>query len=63
MPSTKSRDELLDLMRRMSIVQLGIAGVTRHKIRAIVGCDMNLVTEVMKHLDPKTARKIQKEGG
>jgi hypothetical protein len=39
-----------DLLRDLLIVQLGIAGLTGHQIREIVGVDMNRVTRILKHL-------------
>jgi len=50
-PPDRSAELLTDLM----IVQLGLARVPQHSIRAIVGCDMNRVTRIVKHLKTKTA--------
>lgn len=48
-----------DLLRDMLIVQLGLAGLTQHQIREIVGVDMNRVNRIVKHLkqDKKINRK------
>ena len=54
MPSNEKSDEFIDLMRRSLIVQLGLAGVSQKKIRAIVRCDMKLVSEVIKNLSTKS---------
>jgi hypothetical protein len=51
---TKSRkkksEPVEDLLRDILIVQLGLAGLTGHQIREIVGVDMNRVTRILKHL-------------
>lgn len=39
-----------DLLRDILIVQLGLAGLTQHQIREIVGVDMNRVNRIVKHL-------------
>ena len=49
--------EVAELLRKMLIVQLGLAGVRRQHIRTIVGCDMNLVTQVLKLVDRNTGKK------
>ena len=61
MPDETIHEEQLKLMRKSLIVQLGMLGVTQKKIRAIVECDMSLVSEVMKVLEPK--KIIEKRGG
>ena len=47
------RDENTELLRKLLIVQLGLAGVPQQDIRAIVGGDILRVNEVMKHMKPK----------
>jgi len=39
-----------DFLRDILIAQLGLAGLTQHQIRKIVGCDMKQVTRIMKYL-------------
>ena len=39
-----------ELLKTLLIIQLGLAGVSHQSIRAIVGCNMNRVTAVMKHV-------------
>ena len=39
-----------DILRDMLIVQLALAGLTRHQIRETVGVDMNRVTRLVKHI-------------
>lgn len=38
-----------DILRDILIVQLGIARLTQHQIREIVGVDINRVNRIMKH--------------
>jgi transposase-like protein len=38
-----------DLLRDLLIVQLGLAGLTQHEIREIVGVDINRVNRIVKH--------------
>lgn len=44
----KTRDEMIELLRAMLIVQLGLADVYRTDIRKIAGCDMNRVNAILK---------------
>jgi hypothetical protein len=39
-----------EVLRDMLIVQLALAGLTRHQIRETVGVDMNRVTRLVKHI-------------
>jgi hypothetical protein len=43
-------DELVDLLKRMWITQLGLAGVPQQSIRKIVGGDITRVTALVRHL-------------
>ncbi len=54
MATKEHSDEHTELLKTSLIAQLGLAGVPQRSIRAIVGCDMNRVTAVMKHLVPKS---------
>ena len=49
----ESTDELIELTRTLLITQLGLAGIPQRSIRAIAKCDMNRVSEVMKHVSSK----------
>lgn len=42
--------EVVTLLEKQLIVQLGLAGVPQRTIREIVACDLNRVTRIMKHL-------------
>lgn len=44
-----------DLLRDLLIVQLGLAGLTQHQIREIVGVDIHRVNRIVKHF-----KKIRK---
>ena len=50
MAKKESSDELLQLLRIMLIVQLAQARFSQKNIREIVGCSMNLVSEIVKKL-------------
>lgn len=38
-----------DLLRDLMIVQLGMAGLSQHQIREIVGVDIHRVNRIVKH--------------
>ena len=47
----KKRESVLeDLLRDMLIVQLGLAGLSQHEIREIVGVDIHRVNRIVKYL-------------
>lgn len=46
-----------EILKDILIVQLGIAGVPQQNIRAIVGCDINRVSRIVRHLKPKPGRR------
>jgi transposase-like protein len=43
-----------EVLRDILIVQLALAGLTRHQIRETVGVDMNRVTRLVKHIKRST---------
>jgi len=47
--TAKTKRTSEDFLRDILIVQLGLAGITQHKIREIVGCDMKQVNRIVKH--------------
>ncbi len=51
MANEKQRKEQTtnDLLRDLLIAQLGIAGLTQHQIREIVGVDIHRVNRIVKH--------------
>lgn len=53
----KPVDETLELLKDIFITQLGLAGLRQQRIREIVGCDINRVSRIVKHLKPKRALK------
>jgi hypothetical protein len=44
------QEEQTEILRNLLIVQLALAGVPTHKIRAIASCGMNQVTKITKFL-------------
>jgi hypothetical protein len=52
-----SSNEEVELLKKILIVQLGLAGIPQATVRAIVGGDIRRVNEIMKHLPKK------KDGG
>lgn len=46
-------NEQVELLRKILIVQLGLAGMAQSTVRTIVGGDMWRVNEIMKHLPKK----------
>jgi hypothetical protein len=49
-------DRLVELLKDLLITELGRAGVPPHAIREIVGCDMNRVSRIVKHLGRERGR-------
>lgn len=51
MANKKQKDEQTteELLRDLLIVQLGLAGLTQHQIREIVGVDIHRVNRIVKH--------------
>ena len=45
-----STDSTIELLKDMFIVQLALAKVPQQSIRKIVGCDINRVNAIVKHL-------------
>jgi len=45
----KKPETVEDLLRDLMIVQLGLAGLSQHQIREIVGVDMHRVSRIVKH--------------
>jgi len=54
-------DETSEILRNLLIVNLGLAGVSNHSIRNIVGCDMNRVTRIVKYLKAARNGSAQKD--
>ena len=45
----KKEQSTEELLRDLLIVQLGLAGLTQHEIREIVGVDIHRVNHIVKH--------------
>lgn len=43
-------DATVEVLKDMLITQLGLAGVPQQSIRKIVGCSINRVNAIVKHL-------------
>jgi len=54
-------NEVPDLLKDLLITSLGTAGVKQSEIRRIVGCDMNRVSRIVKHIERGSARAKQKD--
>ncbi len=50
-------DAAVEVLRDILITQRGLAGVPQQSIRKIVGCSMNRVNAVVKHL--KSAKRSE----
>jgi hypothetical protein len=44
-------NQVPDLLKDLLITSLGTAGVKQTEIRKIVGCDMNRVSRIVKHIE------------
>lgn len=53
------RNDVESLLTDMLITQLAASGVQQQTIRGIVGCDINRVSRITKHI--KAARKAASE--
>ncbi len=47
---SKQADNTEELLRTLLIVQLRLAGLAQRNIQKIVGCDVNRVSRVIKHM-------------
>jgi hypothetical protein len=56
---TSPDSELTELVRDLIIVQLAAAGLGQKAIREIVGCDVNRVSRIYKHV--RAARSAASE--
>lgn len=53
----RERNDVQGLLTDLLITQLGVAGVPQQAIRQILGCDINRVSRILKHL--KSARRSE----
>lgn len=51
----RDSDDTAELLKDILITQLGMGGVPQQSIREIVGCDINRVSRIVKHL--KSAKR------
>lgn len=45
----KKSETTEDLLRDLMIIQLGLAGLSQHQVREIVGVEMQRVTRILRH--------------
>lgn len=50
-------DTATEILKDILIVQLGVARVPQQRIQEIVGCSINRVNEIVKHLKQKQNAK------
>ena len=55
--STRSEGDATEILKDILIVQLGMAGVRQQDIRSIVGCDINRVSRIVRHIKTKAQRE------
>jgi hypothetical protein len=58
--ANSDNDKLADILRDLLITSLGAAGVKQAEIRKIVGCDMNRVNRIVKHIEKGHANAKEK---
>jgi len=59
-PNSNTND-LVSVMTDLLITQLAVAGVQQQAIRLIIGCDINRVSRITKHI--RAARKATEAKG
>lgn len=52
--NSRDTDAAVEVLKDILITQLGVAGVPQKNIRKIIGCDMNRVSAIVRHI--KSAR-------
>lgn len=57
----KKQDFSEKLLTDLLILQLGLAGVGQVQVRKIVGCSMNRVNEILKHVKKEGEKKAPKK--
>lgn len=55
-PKDERNEEVPELLRDLLITLLGTAGVKQTEIRKIVGCGMNRVNKIVKHIEQERKR-------
>lgn len=53
----RNTDPAVEVLKDILITQLGLAGVQQQNIRKIVGCSINRVNAIVKHL--KSAKRTE----
>jgi hypothetical protein len=55
-------DRTADLLEKILITQLALGGVPQQNIRKIVGCDINRVSAIAKHINRKRGQSARDPG-
>jgi hypothetical protein len=53
----RNADSVVEVLKDILITQLGLAGVPQTNIRKIVGCDINRVSAIVRHV--KEAKRTE----
>ena len=53
----KKKNTSEDFLRDILIAQLGLAGLTQHQIREIIGCNIKYVNRILKHFKKLRQKK------
>jgi len=51
--ASSPNEEVVELLRDLLVLQLGVAKVPQNEIRQIVGCSIGRVSDILKHLPKK----------
>jgi len=55
----KTLDPTAEAIKDLAIIQMALAGVPGGAIRQTLGCDMNRVTRLTRHLKPRAKGKAK----
>jgi hypothetical protein len=55
-------DKTTDLLEKILISQLALGGVSQQNIRKIVGCDINRVSAIARHINRKRGQSAKERG-
>jgi hypothetical protein len=55
-------EKTTDLLEKILITQLALGGVPQQNIRKIVGCDINRVSAIAKHINRKRGQSARDPG-
>jgi hypothetical protein len=55
-------DKTTDFLEKILISQLALGGVSQQNIRKIVGCDINRVSAIARHINRKRGQSAKERG-